>query len=211
MTTLRQIMTDAAVIVAAASEGQPAAVAYDADRAVKIFNRMMREFRGQEIGQKLKRQWDAAASDIAIAGGLYAVNVSTIERPNNGDRLGVIGARTVTASTGATIEGAASVTTADNTTWFFRDDLGDWVKEEDLTLDDDHLLSTDADEALVECLAARWFFERESRLTPELTTLAQKGRSRLFQLYGSRRVVAADGPLLRGLAQRQYWPTGTDL
>lgn len=211
MTTLRQIITDAGVIVAASFEGKVAPEAYDADRAAKVFNRMMREFRGQEIGQKLVRNRDAPAGATACPGGLYIINISTPCRPKNGDRIGVIGARTVTATTGDTIEGAASVTTAATTSWFYREDLGDWKLEADVGLDDAHPLSADVDEALVECLAARWYFERNNDLTQVLSSLAQNGRARIRQLYGSRRVVAADGPLLRGLAQRQSWPRETDL
>lgn len=204
MTTLRQIITRAGRVVDKASEGQPAAVAYDADVAMDLFNDMMREFRGQEIGQKLVRQFSALASDVAIPGGLYNVAVTTPCQPRNGDRFGVIGARTVTADSNDTIEGAASVTTTAGASWFYREDLGDWKLEADVAnLSNDHPLSSDADEALVLCLVARWFYSlNAAAVSPTVLAGAMKGRARLHQLYGSRVLVPVASALLRGLAHR---------
>lgn len=205
MTTVRVIMTRAARIVAEATEGQPAPTAYFASETALIaFNDMMRDMRGQEIGQKLARQWSASAGDTAIAGGLYKVNVYTPDEPKNGDRLGVIGARTVTA-TEDTIETAASVTTTVSTTWFYREDMADWLKEEDLGLDDESLLSSECDEALAGMLAARAQLEQNGAVAQGLTNFALQGRSRIRRLYKPIKRVGAEHAMLRGMAHRA-WP-----
>lgn len=204
MTTLRQIITRAARVVGAATaEGQRAPSADDADVAKDLFNDMLREFRGQEIGLKLTRQRDVTAGDVAVPGGLYALNVYTPEEPKNGDRIGVVGARTITATTGDTIEGAASVTTTVSSSWFYREDLADWKLEADVAnLSHDHPLSTDCDEALVACLAARWKFDRDGDVPPGMSGQAQRGRGRIRELYGARVLVPVAGALMRGLAHR---------
>ncbi len=208
MTTVRQILTRAGRFPGLSSEGQIALTAYDGQVGVDILNAMLREFRGQEIGPQLKRQWSASAGDTAISGGLYSVSITTPCRPKNGDRIGVIGARTVTANTGDTIEGASSVTTTATTTWFYREDLGDWKKEQDLTLDSAQPLSTDADEALIMCLVARWTAEYSGgEMSPNVVGIGQKGRARIRQLYGYRPLVCVDTSLMRGLAQRRNWPS----
>jgi hypothetical protein len=203
MTTVRVIMTRAARIVAEATEGQPAPTAYFAsETALTAFNDMMRDMRGQEIGQKLARQWSASAGDTAIAGGLYKVNVYTPDEPRNGDRIGVIGARSVTA-TADTIETAASVTTAASTSWFYREDMADWLKEEDLGLDDESLLSSECDEALAGMLAARAQLEQTGAVAQGLSNFALQGRGRIRRLYKPVEVIAAESAVLRSMAQRR--------
>lgn len=207
MTTVRVIMTRSARIVQEANEGTPAPNAWFASEvALGAFNDMMRDMRGQEIGQNLKRKWDATAGDTAIAGGLYKVNIYTPDEPKNGDRFGVIGARTVTA-TEDTIETAASVVTTASTTWFYREDSADWIKEADLTLDSQSLLSSECDEALAAMLAARCHLETFGQVPQGLSNFALSGRGRIRRLYKPRRVVAAENAVLRGLANRVNWPT----
>jgi hypothetical protein len=205
MTTARQLLTRAARITGDASEGMAAPAAYPMQVGLNALNAMMREFRGVEIGPKLKRNWHPVVGAAARPGDLYAIDIQTPCQPRSGDRFGVIGAHTVTGN-GDTIEGAASVTTTASTSWFYREDLGDWLKEQDVGLDDAHLLTTDLDEALAYCVAARWYFENTGEVTQVIATEAQTGRGRVRQVYGYRPIVCADGPLLRGLAERQSYP-----
>jgi len=199
MTTLRQLLTRSTRIIKQSSEGMPAPVAYIAQNGVIAFNAMMKELRGQQIGQKLARVWDAADGSGSIPGGLYSADITTPVQPFNGDRIGVIGVRTVTAYQD-TIETASFVTTTESTTWMYREDLGDWIKEADLTLDDDVPLSEDCDEALAILLAARMVLEK-SDLTPTLSLLSGQARGRISQLYRSRPFVPVDAPLLRTLGR----------
>jgi hypothetical protein len=203
MTTVRQIATRAGRIASQVNEGQATLQPYAADVALVTFNAMMRDMRGAQVGQPLSRDWNATAGITANPGGLYVVDVSTPDEPRNGDRIGVIGARTVTA-TEDTIEGAASVTTSEGTTWFYREDLADWKKEEDVGLDDESPLIGDCDEALAMMLAGRMYQERFGDLPAVLAGMAASGEGKVRQLYGARRAVRAPSPVLRGLAQRRF-------
>lgn len=198
--TLREVITTALRLKGVLGDGQRAPSAEQAVDGLAAFNAMWRSMQGKEVGQRLKRVWDAEAGDDAIAGGLYSVNVTTPEEPNNGDRIGVTGAVTVTAGSG-TIEEAASKVTTGPTSWFYREDIADWVKETDLGLDDDHPFSSDMDEGLPYMLAMR-LPDYGAEPTPEVVQLAGEGRARLRQLYGARRVVNAPAALLRLHANR---------
>lgn len=204
MSTVRDLITRAGRIIQEVNEGARAPVAYlGSEVGLTAFNALMREMRGVQIGQRLRRSWNASAGDTACAGGLYNVNVTTPCEPANGDRIGVLGARTVTADED-TIEGAASVTTTESTSWFYREDLADWLKEEDATLDDDSPLSGECDESLACMIAARMYLEQFGEITPSLAKLNENGRAKIGQLYRARVVVRADNAVLRGLAQRNY-------
>jgi hypothetical protein len=200
--TVRTIIERAARIEKKAYEGQPAPDWVTAEVALNAFNDLMRDMRGVQIGQRLARVWDAAAGDTALPGGIYNCNIYAPEEPWNGDRFRVLGARTVTASDD-TIETASSVTTTASTSWMYREDLGDWQKEETLALDDASPLQEECDEALAVLVAARIHREQVGELTPDLSAMAMQARNRIRQLYQSRTSVAAEAPVLRGLAHRR--------
>lgn len=200
--TVRTIITRAARMVQEAYEGQVAPVDWVADEVgLNAFNDMMRDIRGVLIGQKLSRDFAAVAGDTAIPGGIYNCNVYAPEEPFNGDRFRVLGARTVTASDD-TIESASSVTTTVSTSWMYREDQGNWQKEEDLALSDPSPLQDECDEALAILTAARIYLEQTGELSPSLQALAPQARNRIRQLYGNRTSVSVPAVLLRGIAHR---------
>lgn len=200
--TVGTIITRAGRIMQEANEGRPALVAYVASEVgLNAFNAMMRDFRGVLIGQKLSRDFAAEAGDTAAPGGIYNCNVYAPEEPFNGDRFRVLGARTVTASDD-TIESAASVVTTESTSWMYREDQGNWQKEEDLELSDASPLQDECDEALAILTAARIYLEQMGDLTPTLSALASQSRNRIRQLYMNRTSVSVPSVLLRGLAHR---------
>jgi len=199
MTTLRQLLTRSTRIIKQSSEGMPAPAAYAAQNGVIAFNAMMKELRGQQIGQKLARVWGASDGDVAVPGGLYAASITTPDEPFNGDRIGVLGICTVIANQD-TIETTSSVVTTEGSTWMYREDLGDWQKEADCTLDSPSPLSEDCDEALAILLAARMVLEK-SDLSQTLGLLAGPARARIGSLYRSRPNVPVEAALLRTLGR----------
>lgn len=200
--TVRTIITRAGRIYQEANEFSTAMEAYPAQEVgLNAFNDLMQDMRGVQIGQKLGRDFGAEAGDTASAGGIYNCNVYAPEEPFNGDRFRVIGARTVTASDD-TIEGASSVTTTVSTSWMYREDAGNWQKEERLTLDDASPLQEECDEALAILTAARMYLEQFGELTPTLSALAGNARNRIRQLYMNRTSVSVPAILLRGIAHR---------
>jgi hypothetical protein len=200
--TVRTIITRAARIVQEAYEGQAAPVAWVSNEiGLNAFNDLMKDMRGVQIGQKLARDFAAVAGDTASPGGIYNCNVNTPEEPFNGDRFRVLGARTVTASDD-TIESAASVTTTASTSWMYREDQGNWQKEEALTLDDASPLQDECDESLSILVAARIYLEQTGDLSPTLSGLSSGAKNRIRQLYMNRTAVSVDSALLRGLSQR---------
>lgn len=200
--TVRTIITRAGRIVQEANEGRVALPDYIAsDVGLNAFNDMMADMRGVQIGQKLSRDFAAEAGDTAAPGGIYNCNVYAPEEPFNGDRFRVLGARTVTASDD-TIESAASVVTTESTSWMYREDQGNWQKEERLTLDAASPLQEECDEALAILTAARIYLEQMGDLTPTLSALASQSRNRIRQLYMNRTSVSVPSVLLRGLAHR---------
>lgn len=201
--TVRTIITRAGRINQEAHEGQRVLPPYRANEVgLNAFNDLMQDMRGVQIGQRLARDWAAATGDTALPGGIYAVDVYSPAEPYNGDRFSVIGARTVTA-TDDTIEGQSAVTTTVTTSWMYREDAGNWQKEERLTLDDASPLQAECDEALSLLTAARMHLEQFGELTPTLSALAQQARNRIRQIYMNRTSVSVDSALLRGLAQRR--------
>ncbi|HST92571.1 MAG TPA: hypothetical protein VLJ13_10290, partial [Brevundimonas sp.] len=78
----------------------------------------------------------------------------------------------------------------------------DWQKEEALTLDSASPLQEECDEALAFMLAGRMYLEQFGELTSTLSGLASQGRNRIRQLYQKAARVAAEGAVLRGIAQR---------
>jgi hypothetical protein len=200
--TVLTIINRAARINQESTEGRRAPVAWFTNEvALPALNDLMRDMRGVQIGQRLARVWDAAAGDTALPGGIYNCNVYAPEEPWNGDRFRVLGARTVTVSDD-TIESASSVTTTVSTSWMYREDQGNWQKEETLTLEDASPLQEECDEALAVLVAARVQLEHMGDLSPSMSALASQARNRIRQLYQSRTSVAAEAPVLRGLAHR---------
>jgi hypothetical protein len=204
--TVQSIIQRAGRMIQESTEGRRALKPWFSNEiGLNAFNEMLRELRGTHIGQRLARVWDAAAGDVALPGGIYAVNVYTPEQPFNGDRFQVLGACTVTASDDL-IEGQSSITTTETTSWMYREDQGGWQKEEDLALADQSPLQAECDEALAKMLAARMYLENMGEVTPTLGVLAENGRNRIRQLYMNRTTVSVDNALLRGMAQRRSWP-----
>lgn len=201
--TLRELITAYCMVLNLTSQGRTVPNGFEFQSGVKAFNAMWRAYQGRIIGQRLARVWTASAGDTACAGGLYAVNVHTPAEPANGTRIGVIGARTVTATDG-TIEGAASVVTTASTTWFYREDLGDWIKERDLTLDDNHPFCAELDEALPFMVAARLTDQFGKDATALIQAGQNQGEVQLREIYGAKPVVRVARPLLRGVGRR--WP-----
>jgi hypothetical protein len=200
--TVLTIINRAARVNQEVNEGQRAPVAWVANEvALNGFNDLMRDMRGVQIGQRLARVWDAAAGDVALPGGIYNCNVYAPEEPWNGDRFRVLGARTVTVSDD-TIESASSVTTTVSTSWMYREDQGNWQREQALDLDDESPLQEECDEALAILVAARIQLEQMGELSAQMSALASQARNRIRQLYQSRTSVAAEAPVLRGLAHR---------
>jgi hypothetical protein len=202
--TVRTIITRAGRIIQEVTEGAAAPTAWLSDEVgLNAFNAMMKDMRGAQIGQRLARDFAATAGDTAQPGGIYNCNVYAPAEPFNGDRFRVIGARTVTASDD-TIQAAASVTTTVSTSWMYREDAGNWQKEEDLTLDDASPLQDECDEALAFMTAARMYIEQFGDLSAGIAAGAEWGRNRIRQLYFSRASVSVDNALLRGMAQRRF-------
>ncbi len=191
--TLRQILTTAYTETGLISEAQPVMSAYQAQVGVKAFNAMCRAEYGKRIGQPLHRDWTAVAGATACPGGLYAVNVKTPANPDPGTRIGVVGARTVTATDG-TIEEA---TTTAGGSWFYRDDTATWVREKELTLDQEHPFCEAMNEALPYMVALRLLNGFEP--TQTILTGAAQGQRQLRELYGDKRPARVDTALLRTL------------
>jgi len=200
MTTLRQVLTDTYRQLGVLGIGRRAPSPAEAVDGLAAFNAMWKSMQGRVIGQRLTRKWDATAGITACAGGLYNVNVYTPAEPVNGTRIGMIGSHTVTATDG-TIEGAASVTKAGS--WFYREDLADWVLETTLGLDDDQPFAPEMDEALSFMLAARLLGQFGKPLTPLIQEGATRGQAQLRQLYGAKPTVRVDRVLLRGVGTLQ--------
>lgn len=166
----------------------------EAADALETFNAAIRGLYGHGVGPKLSPT--TTDDGYALVGGLYSVDVTTPIYPKDGHRIGVIGARTVTAYDGSTIEGAASVTTTGNASWFYRADLADWVLEADRALSDDSPYSPDLDEALSCYMAFALAPEYGAAITPELQAMINAGRSQISQRYGYRAQQTIDTGLL---------------
>lgn len=202
MTTLRQIITATYRELAVLGVGRRAPNPAETVDALAAFNAMWKSMQGRVIGQRLTRQWSATAGVAAIEGGLYAAAVSTPAQPHNGARIGMIGAHTVTAADG-TIEGLASVTKAGS--WFYREDLADWLLETDKGLDDSQPFAPELDEALAFMLAARLLGQFGKPLTPLIQEGSARGQAQLRQLYGAKPVVRVDHILLRGVGNLHHY------
>lgn len=174
-----------------AGAGIPGREAID---ALTVFNAGIRALYGHGVGPKLKAV--EADSGASVAGGLYAEDVTTPESPKDGHRIGVTGARTVTAYAGSTIQGAESVTTTGNASWFYREDLADWTLEVDKALSDDSPFAPDLDEALAYLTAFMLAPEYGATIGPELAAMINDSRSQISQRYGYRAQQAVDPALL---------------
>ncbi len=83
-----------------------------------------------------------------------------------------------------------------NDTYFFRADLGDWVKESTLIITDNSPYPNAFDEALSAMLAIRVSAENSDDIPPLTMTLAQNGLRRLQERYLNTNLVF-DGSLTR--------------
>jgi hypothetical protein len=199
MATARQWITRAYRLLGVVGQGR-APSAPEAVDGLEALNTMLAGLRGRVIGQRLTRQFSASSGDTAIAGGLYAVAVTTPSEPDAGDRIGVTASVTVTAGSG-TIEGAASVAGVEGDSWFYRPDTDNWVAEDVLTLDSASPFSPELDEVIPFMLAARLAPEFGIELSSTISAGKSLGMTRFRQAYGSTPVIAVEKPLLRTLGR----------
>lgn len=176
--------------------------ASDMADGLMAINAMFAGMYGHGVGPKLAPA--TVQSGETFAGGLYAENITTPLDPVDGHRIGVTGARTVTARAGCTIEGVANVTTTAGGSWFYRADLADWTREKVLEIGDDVPFPPDLDNALVALLAIALAPEFDATVTDETALMAAEGRSTISQRYGYR-AQSAVSPELLYFPSRRRW------
>lgn len=125
---------------------------------------------------------------------------------NDGARLGFvdvgqnIGGNPITINAnGRLIEGAAEVTLdtdGETREWFYRADLGDWVKISDLTLGGDMPFPKEFDDVFVTLLAMRLNPRYGRAMMPDSSGWLQQSIARFKARYAQRVVTPADLPVL---------------
>lgn len=201
MTTLRQVITRAAELVAESSEGLPAPTAYFANTlAIPRFNGMVRALFGRLIGPDLTSTRPTASTDVR-SGARYFVGASalTLTLPTEAldgtyfglaDTHAALSVNPVTlARNGWLLEGDASdLTLADNGAaleWFFRADTGNWERVRDLGLDDEVYFPADIVHGLASMLAAE-LLPTGYASSEVLALQANAARQRIAQRYAPR-------------------------
>jgi len=143
------------------------------------------------------------------------VNLSP--NPRDGERFSVVDASNNLAThnllvygNGRLIEDATNIVLDTNgltRDWFYRDDLGEWVRLSDLTVDNNSPFPTEFDDLLVTRLALRLSPRQGAEFDPgsqvEMTRLEKKFRARYKQ---STTVDVEDG--LVKLPSRRQWANG---
>lgn len=169
---------------------------------LEAFNAMLRGMLGHGVGNALRPATSEAGQ--AYVGGIYTDTTLTAPlEPQDGARFGVAAASTVTAS-GATIEGAASVSAVAGATWFYRADLNDWKLEGDLALGDDPFFPADIAAGLAPLLALELAGEYTDGKIPDSVVMqAETAGRRLKQRYRPRVVQPVDDGLLR-MSEQSY-------
>lgn len=207
--TVREVVTRASRLNGAIASGD----GITADEAVDVvtaFNAMVRAMHGTIIGPRLS-PLPAAAALTAENGGQYQIAASLMTitaptNPRNGFRFGVVDANlnfttnTCTiARNGRLLEGAAAnislTTNGDNRIWFFRGDVGNWVKEIDLTIDATVHYPDPLVAYLPDMLAVYVQGEFGGDIRPDVVAKALEGRQSFARSYARRGRNQMDAPL----------------
>ena len=112
---------------------------------------------------------------------------------------------------GRTIEGSASVTmsTAGETReWFFRADLGDWVKVMDLDFGDESPFPMQFDDFLTTSLALRLNPRYGQSLNPETLAVLTRARSQFRSKYRQETVVSSELGITKLPSLKRYFAWG---
>lgn len=180
--TVRDVIKRALRMVNAIVAGEEPE-ADEMDDALTAYNGMIRGMFGHGVGQPLLR--GASDATQALAGGLYAVpTLATPQCPSNGDRFGVVGATTINAAPGSTIQGGAQVVTVGPGSWFYRQDLADWRLENEQTLDDGPPFADDCNAGLAAMLAMEIAPEYGAEPSALVIKKANDADLRISQRYG---------------------------
>lgn len=126
------------------------------------------------------------------------------------DSFGNLSTNPITlAGNGRKIEGQTSVlldTDNYSAEWFFRSDLGEWVKISNLAASDDFPLPTEYEEYFIMLLNIRLLAGENVNPAPEISPILSELRKKIRTNYRQTRTVKAEPALIR-LTNRRYLPT----
>lgn len=207
--TVQEIIDRALRMIRAKPAGR-ALLAAERDDGLVAYNAMLLGLFGHQVGGPVR---PATLRDgVAEDGGVYAPQaMRTPASPVNGARFAVTGACTVTASTGSTIEGAASVAATGPRSWFYRADTGNWVREAAQALTDQCLFPDDFHDGVAAMLALHVADEYDAQPSDTTVGHARQTARRLRASFRARRPVRADeavNQLSRQTLDRDWWVTG---
>lgn len=220
MSTLRDVITRTAELVAESAEGRAAPVAYFVSTLAQTrYNTMIRALFGHGIGIPLTAR-RPTASETVVQGRRYNVGATALtltlpEEACDGHWFGVtdtnagLAAANVTlARNGMLLEGAAAnITLATSGTareWFFRADTGNWERVRDLELTDTVYFPDD----IVHGLPAMLALELLPIGYPGhelLASMNNAARARIDQRYGPKLQLTMEA----GLQARTYFDITT--
>jgi hypothetical protein len=109
---------------------------------------------------------------------------------------------------GRNIEEASSVSLATNNLtreWFYRADLGNWVRVTDLTVNDESPFPEEFDDLLVIMLAFRLNPRYGAETRGETAEALNRARRQFRARYRQKTEVDVEDALIRGLSNHRYW------
>lgn len=147
-----------------------------------------------------------------------SVDLYLTPQPQDGSRFGVVDVSNNLATfpvtvygNGRTIEGATSVTLDVNGTdseWFYRSDLGDWLKSSPLVPEDVFPFPEEFDDYFVTMLALRLSSTYSSQFGATSQAALTRWRSQIMARYSQSKQMPSEAALYRMpniAADRRYW------
>lgn len=230
MTTVSQIITDAyqynnivALSAIPNADEQAKALRYLNRIFSSIFgNELGEQLTSWEVGQKpssdqcdefanrLYPPYQASHNTRLVCNLTAAATVYLPPYPQDGERFGVqdVAQNFSTANlsligNGRKIEGLSTLVLTVNGTnseWFFRADLGNWVKLTELALDDDFPLPNEFEEYFITLLALRLGSSEDIDLNNQLTFVLKEATRKLRSRYRQKKFITSELGLRRGLS-----------
>ena len=109
---------------------------------------------------------------------------------------------------GRSIEGDEAITLDEDglvREWFYRNDLGNWMKVTDLELDDEFPFPPEFDDMFIIMLAARMNPRYGQTLDPASQQMMVRSRTQFRARYRQNRRVGSESGLLRTTGEQRYW------